>query len=157
MVEKTHDYEAHIVWTGNSGDGTRSYKSYARTWELASPGKSAVMCSNDPLLGGDPTKYNPEDLLICAIASCHMLWYLHLCSQAGIVVQSYADTPLAVGVMEPSGAGQFQLITLRPKILIDVQSDAQKAHALHHDVHQYCFIARSINFPVEYAPEITKA
>ncbi|MCF6320501.1 MAG: OsmC family protein [Rhizobiaceae bacterium] len=157
MNTKTHEYSASIEWTGNTGEGTSGYKSYLRNWELASDGKPVVLGSNDPVLGGDVTKYNPEDLLVASVASCHMLWYLHLCAVAGVVVTSYRDRPLAIGEMEPNGKGCFKSITLRPKIMITRDSDVQKAHALHEDVHQYCFIARSINFPVDFEPEITKA
>jgi len=154
---KPHEYTASIAWTGNSGEGTSGYKSYVRNWELAGEGKQVVACSNDPILGGDPTKHNPEDLLVASIASCHMLWYLHLCAVGGVVVTSYRDSPLAIGEMEPNGKGRFISITLRPKITITLESDAQKARSIHDDVHQYCFIARSINFPVDFEPEITKA
>jgi len=85
---KLHDFESVIVWTGNLGDGTRTYRGYDRTWDIALPGKSVIHCSNDPLLGGDPSKMNPEDLLISALSACHILWYLHLASNAGIVVNN---------------------------------------------------------------------
>ena len=83
---KNHAYSTHIRWTGNTGQGTASYRGYARNWEIAVPGKPVIACSNDPLLGGDPTLMNPEDLLLSALSSCHMLWYLHLASEAGIIV-----------------------------------------------------------------------
>ena len=156
MKTKTHEYTASIQWTGNTGEGTRSYRSYDRDWSIVTDGKSEVICSNDPVLGGDPTKHNPEDLLVSSVASCHMLWYLHLCSSAGITVLSYKDTPLGLGEMQPSGAGRFLSITLRPKITITAESDIEKAEAIHGDIHQYCFIARSLNFPVAIEPEITR-
>ncbi len=152
-----HEYRATIRWTGNTGTGTQSYKSYERHWELASEGKQAIQCSNDPLLGGDENKYNPEDMLISALSSCHMLWYLHLCAIAGVVVTSYEDTPVAIGKVEPSGAGRFIAITLRPKIQISGTSDAQKAVDIHKQVHEYCFIARSVNFPVKIEPRIMQS
>jgi organic hydroperoxide reductase OsmC/OhrA len=89
-----HDYTTRILWTGNRGEGTAHYKAYDRTWDIAVPGKAPVHCSNDPLLGGDPGKMNPEDLLLSALSACHMLWYLHYASDAGIVVTSYSDAPL---------------------------------------------------------------
>ena len=134
--------------------GTKTYQSYKREWALISPGKPIVHCSNDPLLGGDETKYNPEDMLVASVASCHMLWYLHLCSTKGIVVFSYKDSPVATGELESTGAGRFLSIILKPKIEITRESDANKARALHDDIHQYCFIARSVNFPIYYEPEI---
>ncbi len=156
MNTRHHEYSACIEWTGNTGEGTATYKSYKRSWQLATSGKPLVECSNDPVLGGDPTRHNPEDMLVASVASCHMLWYLHLCAVAGITVTSYKDIPLAIGEMEASGAGRFKSITLRPQITVTITSDVVKAQAIHDDVHQYCFIARSINFPVKIEPEIVQ-
>jgi len=113
-----HEFPSRIVWTGNRGTGTSAYKAYDRTWDLAVDGKEIVHCSNDPLLGGDPVKYNPEDLLITALSSCHMLWYLHLCSQASVTVVAYQDNPIGVGESEPDGTGKFLEAILRPVITI---------------------------------------
>ena len=157
IMPKRHEFPARIVWTGNQGAGTSSYRSYLRTWDMATIGKQLVSCSNDPNLGGDPSKYNPEDLLISALASCHMLWYLHLCSDAGITVISYCDNPIGIGESEPSGAGQFVEAVLRPEIEIAADSDPDRAREIHDEIHQHCFIARSVNFPVRYEPTITLA
>ena len=146
----THDYTARVVWTGNRGAGTASYRGYDRTWDIATPGKPVMHCSNDPLLGGDPTLPNPEDLLLSSLASCHMLWYLHLASAAHIVVEAYEDDPLGVGETERGGAGRFLRAVLRPRIVLAPGSSPEAADRIHHDIHQYCFIARSVNFPVTY-------
>jgi len=145
-----HSYFAAIVWTGNRGEGTKTYRGYDRTWEIRTPGKPPVACSNDPLLGGNPALHNPEDLLLSALSSCHMLWYLHLASNAGIAVSSYEDAPEAVGETEPGGAGRFLRATLRPRIAVPRGTDLAKADAIHRDIHNVCFIARSVNFPVSY-------
>jgi organic hydroperoxide reductase OsmC/OhrA len=147
-MARTHDYTAQIVWTGNLGEGTRHYRCYDRTWRIATPGKPTIECSNDPLLGGDPAKPNPEDLLLSSLAACHMLWFLHLASNAGIVVRGYEDAPLGVGETGSRGEGRFLRAVLRPKITVERGADLAKADALHHEVHHYCFIARSVNFPV---------
>ncbi|MBI1417719.1 MAG: OsmC family peroxiredoxin [Limimaricola sp.] len=146
-----HLYPAHIVWTGNRGDGNRRYRGYDRTWTLQTPGKPPVACSNDPALGGDPGKYNPEDMLIAALSACHMLWFLHLAHDAGIVVTGYEDAPEGVGEVLPSGAGRFVSATLRPVITVAPGSDLALADSLHGKVHEVCFIARSLNFPVSVA------
>lgn len=143
-----HDYGARIAWTGNRGQGTASYRGYARTWDVTTPGKPVLHCSNDPLLGGDSALPNPEDLLLASLSACHMLWYLHLASQAGIVVLGYADDPLGVGETLADGAGRFLRVTLRPAIDVAAGTDLARADRLHHDVDLYCFIARSVNFPV---------
>ncbi|MEM6481441.1 MAG: OsmC family protein [Pseudomonadota bacterium] len=146
-----HPYTARVVWTGNLGTGTSSYRAYERTWNIETPGKPVVSCSNDPLLGGDPNLHNPEDLLIATLSACHMLWYLHLASRAGIAVHSYCDTPEGLGETEPSGASRFISATLRPVIEVPQDTDLVMADAIHHEIHKTCFIARSVNFPVSYA------
>ena len=149
-MPKTHDFTAQIVWTGDRGEGTKHYRGYDRTWRIATPGKAPIECSNDPMLGGDPSKPNPEDLLIASLSACHMLWYLHLASNAGIVVKGYEDTPLGVGETGSRGEGRFVRAVLRPKIRVVRGADLVKSDAIHHDVHNFCFIARSVNFPVSY-------
>ena len=146
-----HDYTARVVWTGNRGEGTRQYKGYDRTWNVETPGKPVIHCSNDPLLGGDPGLHNPEDMLIAALSACHMLWFLHLASDAGIAVQAYEDDPLAVGETDSAGASRFLRATLRPRIAVPAGTDLARADALHGQVHAFCFIARSVNFPVIHA------
>src|SRR5262245_32999738 len=151
-MAKQHPYTSRVVWTGNRGEGTKTYRGYDRTWQIATPGKPVVECSNDPLLGGDPAKPNPEDLLLSALSSCHMLWYLHLASDAGIVVMSYEDNPVGIGETSPNGAGRFLSATLKPRIEVKRGADLRRAEAIHHEIHQFCFIARSVNFPVSYEP-----
>lgn len=148
-----HDYTCRIVWTGDRGTGTATYQGYDRTWDIATPGKPTIHCSNDPLLGGDPGLPNPEDLLLAALSSCHMLWYLHLASMAGMVVHGYADEPIGVGEMSASGAGRFLRATLLPRIKVAAGTDTAVADAVHRRIHEYCFIARSVNFPVSYEAE----
>ena len=145
-----HDFITKVVWTGDRGEGTRRYKGYDRTWSIETPGKPVVHCSNDPMLGGDPGLHNPEDLLVSAVSACHMLWYLHLASNAGIVVHGYSDEPVGTGESEPDGTGRFVKLTLRPTITLAPGSDAAKADAIHAEIHRHCFIARSVNFPVEW-------
>lgn len=152
-----HDYSARVEWTGNRGEGTRTYRGYDRTWDIATPGKPVIHCSNDPLLGGDPGLPNPEDLLLASLSACHMLWYLHLASVAGIVVHAYQDNPLGIGETSPNGAGRFLRATLKPHIVIGAGSDLAEAEAIHHRVHEFCFIARSVNFPIDYAPTFAAA
>jgi len=146
------DFTSRVVWTGNSGGGTAHYKAYQRTWDIAVPGKPPVACSNDPMLGGDPAKMNPEDLLLSALAACHMLWYLHYASESGIVVLGYEDNPVGQAEAGPGGAGRFASVQLRPRIEVRAGADLVAAEAIHHRIHEVCFIARSVNFPVSYAP-----
>lgn len=149
-MSKTHDFTAQIIWTGDRGEGTKEYRGYDRTWRITTPAKVAIECSNDPMLGGDPSKPNPETLLLSSLAACHMLWYLHLASRAGIIVRAYEDVPVGVGETGYRGEGRFVSAALRPRISVDRGTDLARADALHHEVHHFCFIARSVNFPVTY-------
>jgi organic hydroperoxide reductase OsmC/OhrA len=143
-----HGYSSRIAWTGNRGDGTIRYRGYDRTWDIITPGKPIISCSNDPLLGGDPALPNPEDLLLSALAACHMLWYLHYASADGIVVTAYQDTPIGIGETAPSGAGRFLKAMLKPHITLAAGSDLAAADAIHGRIHAVCFLARSVNFPI---------
>lgn len=154
-ARREHPYTTRIEWTGNRGQGTRTYRGYDRTWNITTAGKPVIHCSNDPLLGGDASRPNPEDLLLSALSGCHMLWYLHLASDAGITVHAYVDEPIGIGETAPNGAGRFLRATLRPRIEVNAGADLQKAEAIHHAVHEFCFIARSVNFPITYEPTFT--
>jgi organic hydroperoxide reductase OsmC/OhrA len=157
-MAKTHRYEVTVTWTGNTGTGTSSYKSYERRHEIsAGTEKPLIPGSSDPAFRGDAARWNPEELLVASLSACHKLWYLHLCSEAGIAVVSYVD--YAEGVMEetPDGAGQFQRVTLRPQVTVAAGSDMARARELHRAADAKCFIARSVNFPVEHEPEISAA
>ena len=154
-MAKQHRYSVAVQWTGNTGTGTSGYRSYERAHEISAEGKPAISATSDPAFRGDPARWNPEELLLAALSSCHQLAYLHLCAVAGVVVMDYVDH--AEGIMEetPDGAGQFTRVLLRPKVTIAAGSDATKALALHHEAHERCFIARSVNFPVEHEAEVT--
>ena len=148
-MSKQHDFTATLRWTGNKGTGTSAYRAYSRDWTLQSEGKPEIKCSNDPMLGGNDALYNPEDMLIAALSSCHMLWFLHLASDAGIVVQSYEDTPVGTGESLPDGTGRFIHAFLQPKIGLNPGSDTALADEVHARIHNHCFIARSVNFPIQ--------
>ena len=144
-----HSYTARIDWTGNTGRGTSGYRDYLRSWDITTPGKSIVHCSNDPLIGGDPSLHNPEDLLLASVSACHMLWYLHLASRDGMVVTACTYQPEGIGEVTADGAGRFVSITLQPVITLSPGSNATLADAVHEQIHEFCFIARSLNFPVD--------
>ncbi len=152
---KQHSYTATIKWTGNDGEGTKTYRSYRRDHEIAAPGKPVIPASSDPAFRGDAARYNPEDLLVASLSGCHMLWYLHLCAVNQVVVLDYQDA--AVGTMDENadGSGQFSRVVLRPVVNIAPGCDRAKAAALHHEAHKLCFIARSVNFTVDLEPQIT--
>lgn len=154
MAAKHHSYAVQIDWTGNDGKGTKTYRSYRRDYTIASPGKAAIQGSSDPAFRGDPTRFNPEELLVASLSSCHMLWYLHLCSTNGVTVLDYQDHASGVMAESTDGSGAFTGVRLSPRVTISDAPDEEKALSLHHEAHNLCFIARSVNFPVDIAPTI---
>ena len=153
-MAREHRYDVGLTWTGNEGSGTSSYRAYGRSHRLSGDGKPDIAGSSDPHFRGDPSRWNPEELLVAALSACHQLAYLHLCATAGIVVTAYEDAAEGVMAEEPGGAGQFKSVVLRPKVTVAKGADTEKAKALHHDAHAVCFIARSVNFPVTHEPVI---
>ena len=153
MGNKQHQYPVQVVWTGNHGSGTKTYQGYGREHEIRIAGKPSIAGSSDAAFRGDGSKHNPEDLLVAALSSCHMLWYLHLAAVAGVVVTDYVDD--AVGTLvEGATDGRFTEVILRPRVTITADSDAQAAKRVHDDAHHACFIANSVNFPVRCEPRI---
>ena len=147
-----HHYKATITWTGNLGSGTSNYRAYERNHIINVNGKPEIPASSDPSFRGDKTRYNPEELLVSSLSSCHMLWYLHLCSVAGVVVVDYSDEALGVMVETANGGGYFKEVTLYPKVIVAEESMIEKANALHHEANKMCFVANSVNFPVLHVP-----
>ena len=147
MANREHRYATRVHWTGNLGNGTAGYRAYSREHEIVAPGKPVIPASSDPAFRGDPARYNPEDLLVASLSSCHMLWYLHLCADAGIVVLQYEDDASGRMVETDSG-GRFEEVILRPAVVIRTGGDEKLAQQLHERAHRMCFIANSVNFPV---------
>ena len=148
---KTHVYQVKVEWTGNTGAGTSTYRGYERAHEISAPGKPVIYGSSDPVFRGDAARYNPEELLVAALATCHMLWYLHLCADHGIVVTAYADQPRGEMSETEDGGGRFVEVVLRPEVTIKAGADLALAEKLHARAHALCFIANSMNFPVRCA------
>jgi organic hydroperoxide reductase OsmC/OhrA len=149
---KRHRYRASVAWRG----ATTGYKDYSRDHAIAAPGKPEIAASSDPAFRGDAKRYNPEDLLVASIASCHMLWYLHLCAVNGVVVTRYRDEAEGTMREDADGSGRFERVTLRPHVTISA-GEKGKAVALHKEAHRNCFVANSVNFPVDVEPVIETA
>lgn len=152
---KHHTYKVRVDWTGNDGEGTKTYKGYRRDHTVAAEGKPQIQGSSDPAFRGDRSRYNPEELLVASLSACHMLWYLHLCSANQVNVLEYHDD--ASGLMQEGddGGGEFVRVLLKPTVKISAGDDQAKALALHSEAHRLCFIARSMRFAVDITPEIT--
>ena len=152
-MEKTHHYALTMNWRGNTGTGTSAYRAYARDYSYQCEGKPEIQGSADPAFRGDRTKYNPEELLLAALSACHMLSYLHVCAEAGIIVTSYMDQ--ATGKMQVTDGGRkgkFEEVTLNPLVTITDHLRIEDANRLHGKANEMCFIESSVNFPVLHRP-----
>lgn len=149
---RQHHYPIRMKWTGNTGAGTRDYRGYERAHEYSVPGKPVIPGSSDPVFRGDTTRYNPEELLVMSLSSCHMLWFLHLAAEAGVVVAAYEDDASGTMVETADTGGHFVEVVLRPRVTFEAGTDRARAAALHARAHHLCFIANSVNFPVRCEP-----
>lgn len=148
-----HRYAVTVKWTGNRGTGTAEYRGYGRDHEIAGPDKDTVIAgSSAPIYRGDKQRYNPEELLVAALSACHMLWFLHLCADAGVVVTGYEDEASGTMRVARDSSGQFSEAVLRPSVLLQDESQRHLLLALHERAHDMCYIARSVNFPVRCEP-----
>ena len=158
MPDRLHHYQTDLEWTGNLGTGTSNYRAYSRSYEIGGASKTIrIPGSSDPAFRGDPTRYNPEDLLVSALSSCHMLWVLHLCAEARIVVTHYTDTPTGTMIEHGDGSGEFTSVVLRPCLTVTDPARASELDAIHHRAHAVCAIARSVNFDVRVEGQVKPA
>ncbi|HEY4112293.1 OsmC family protein [Puia sp.] len=156
-MAKEHHYQTQLRWTGNRGEGTSHYRTYDRDHLLSANGKPEIAASSDPSFRGNPQRYNPEELLVASLSSCHMLWYLHLCAVNGVVVVDYSDSAEGTMLETEDGGGYFSTVVLRPVVLVKEAGMKEKAEALHHEANKLCFIANSVRFPVRHEPVISSA
>lgn len=154
MAHATHHYEVTVAWTGNRGEGTSGYRAYGRDHEVTADGRPAIAGSADRAFRGSAERWDPERLLVAALSECHMLSYLHLCADSGVVVVDYVDHAEGSMQQTPDGGGHFTEVRLKPRVTVAEESMAHAARELHGRAHELCFIASSVNFPVMHAPTV---
>jgi organic hydroperoxide reductase OsmC/OhrA len=152
-MARMHSYDIVVSWTGDRGTGTSGYRHYDRAHEVSADGPTMILGSSDSAFRGDPSRWNPEQLLVAALSQCHMLQYLHQCADAGVVVTGYVDH--AHGTMTETGeGGRFTEVVLRPQVSVASPTMVEAAMVLHAAAHRACFIASSVNFPVRHEPRV---
>lgn len=155
---KSHQFKGSLEWSGNLGTGTSAYDQYGRNFEVNTPGKFPIHGSADPAFRGDAERINPEDFFLNALSSCHMLWYFHLCADAGVVVVAYRDEYEGMLEIGEGGIGRMTSVVLRPIVTIDAQASVANAtdlaKQLHHKAHEKCFIANSVTTEVACEPTV---
>jgi organic hydroperoxide reductase OsmC/OhrA len=148
-----HHYAIAVEWQGNLGSGTLDYKSYSRDNIVTAEGNPSIEGSSDTAFRGSPERWNPEELMVAALAQCHMLSYLHAAATNGVVVTAYSDAATATMRQTNDGGGHFTSVTLHPVVTISA-GDPALARSLHGEASAKCFIAQSVNFPVHHEPII---
>lgn len=151
-MQQIHNYKLTATWHGNKGTGTSGLKDYDRSHTVTIQGKPELHLTTDNPAVGDKSKWNPEDLLVTAISSCHMLSYLYVCALEGVVITAYTDNATGIMVEHEGGGGRFKEITLNPICEVADENMMEQAIALHHKAHQICYIANSVNFEVKCNP-----
>jgi organic hydroperoxide reductase OsmC/OhrA len=138
--------EHHIKLNWEKGDAPFTYDAYTRNHAIAFKNNQETMIfSASPAYKGDASKADPEDLLVAALSSCHMLSFLAIASKKKLTVTSYEDD--AVGFLENEGGKLWMTrVILRPKVAID--TDAETLAHIHHLAHEACFIANSVKTAV---------
>jgi organic hydroperoxide reductase OsmC/OhrA len=154
-VSRTHSYDISVTWTGNRGTGTSGYRAYGRDHDVTAARVPPIAGSSDPAFRGDPGRWNPELELTAALSQCHMLWFLHLCAVAGVVVTAYADDAHGTMAETDDGGGHFTEVVLRPRVTVASADMVETAQSLHQQANAKCFIANSVNFPVRHDPVVT--
>ncbi len=134
-----HNYSLQLKWTGNKGTGTSNYRAYERSYTIFVENKADLLGSSDPAFRGDRTKHNPEEFLVASLSSCHMLSYLHLCAEAGVVVTDYADNAIGIMMETSNGGGHFTEVTLNPIVIVTEFSMIEKANELHKKANEMCY------------------
>ncbi|WP_063732360.1 OsmC family protein [Streptomyces sp. RTd22] len=149
---RQHTYRTTVRWTGDTGSG---YRGYERAHDVLSEGKPTLAASADPAFLGDPERWNPEEFLLASLSQCHMLTYLSVCARDRVTVTAYEDA--ATGTMEEQAghSGRFTEVVLRPVVTVADAGMVERARSAHHDAHQQCFIANSVNFPVRHEPTVS--
>ncbi|MCW2849718.1 MAG: peroxiredoxin [Marmoricola sp.] len=150
-----HRYALIVTWTGNTGDGTADYRGYDRTHTVTAEGPPELLGSADRTFHGDRDRWNPEQLLLASLSQCHLLSYLHVCVEAGVVVTGYVDRATGSMRSEADGSGRFTEVVLHPEVTVADDSMLEAALAAHRRANQLCFIANSVSFPVRHEPTVT--
>jgi organic hydroperoxide reductase OsmC/OhrA len=143
-----HFFKVEAKWTSNQIKENSTKRFYSKSHQILIEGKPVLDISAAKAFKGDPELYNPEDLLLSSLVSCHMMSYLYVCSQNGIEVLEYSDNAEATLEVSADGSGRFVEVKLNPKVKISDSDKIGLALELHAKANQLCFIANSCNFPV---------
>lgn len=149
-----HRYQTHLRWQGSTAGG---YSAYDRAHEAVTPPAGDVLrLSADPAFHGDPTRHNPEQLLLAAASSCQLLSFLALAARAGIDVHAYEDDAEATMPTDVAPA-RITEIVLRPQIVVAGDTDREQVLELVRRAHKQCYVANTLNADVRLEPFVELA
>lgn len=154
-MEKIHHYQVTTTWQEQPETANRNVRTYNRSHYATISGKPLLELTTDNAAVGDKSKWNPEDLLLTALSSCHMLSYLYVCALEGVVITSYTDHATGSMAENTAGGGHFSAATLNPVCTVADAAMVERAIHLHHKAHEVCYIANSVNFEVRCNPVVT--
>ncbi len=146
-----HSYPLTLTWTGNTLDSA-----YNRNATVTNPGKHPLAVSSAPEYAGDPTRWNPEDLLGSALATCHMLTFLALCAKSKLEVKAYEDHAEAI-LDTVDKVTRITKVILRPVVRVAPGTSKAKVEELFEKAHKYCFVANSVTCEAVMEPRIVEA
>ena len=149
-MRSRHEYRVTVSWS--DATGTVDHRGHTRAHVVSAEGKHDLAGSADRAFRGDAARWNPEELLTAALSQCHLLSYLHVCADAGVVVTGYRDEPVGTLGRDADGGWSLHAVVLHPRVTLAEGADEQRAAELHHAAHDACFIARSVSFPVTCEP-----
>jgi organic hydroperoxide reductase OsmC/OhrA len=145
-----HTYPLTLAWTGNTLD-----TAYNRNATVTAPGKSALPVSSAPEYSGDAARWNPEDLLGSALATCHMLTFLALCAKVKVEVVGYEDHAEAV-LDTVEKVTRITHVRLNPTIRVPRGTSMAKVVELFEKAHKYCFVANSVTCEAVLEPRVVE-
>ena len=143
------EHRTSLQWARNGGPFARG--NYSSSHEIRYSGGQTLTASPSPELGGDAAYADPEQLLLSALSSCHMLTFLAVAANRGYVVDSYSDDAVAVLGKNAEGKTAVTQATLSPKVVFsgDKKPTPDEYAKLHERAHAACFIANSTRTVVD--------
>ena len=146
----THQFKIELDWKLPLKTNNTNQRTYIKSHTIYIKDKPNLEVSAAKVFKGDPKLYNPEDLLLSSLTSCHMMSYLYCCAQNNVEVISYSDESEAFLEVNSDGSGRITKVILNPIVCITDPNQIELANSLHKEANRLCFIANSCNFIVEH-------
>jgi organic hydroperoxide reductase OsmC/OhrA len=140
-------FTVQVHWTGTHTGTPESEPGYTKWHEILVANRAPLLASAPVVYGGDALGYNPEELMLASLSSCHLLTFLAVAARAKVHVVAYRAAGHGQLDMK-EGKIRFVGATLTPHVTVQSQAALDRLAALHQKAHANCFMANSVNFPV---------